>query len=271
MTTPLAHATLALYGISLLLYFLSLYVSHKAVGRAATLSLVAGIIVHWQALFERARSLGSVPYQDLVGSMSLFAWLLGVTYLGIELYHRQRSVGPFVLPFVLLLMVATTVFPGETPPVPPPARGPSFAFHVTLNILAYSAFTLAFVLSVIYLIQNRVLRDRRPGATFWRFPPLEVLERMSRSSVVVGVGSLTVGIALGLVSAAKLWRGPWTLDAKVIASLLTLGIYLGYLGLGRTTAWRGARASRLCVWSFLAVVFSYTVVNLFLSQHHRYF
>jgi len=38
----------------------------------------------------------------------------------------------------------------------PPAQGPLFAFHVTLNILAYSAFAISFVLSVIFLLQNRV-------------------------------------------------------------------------------------------------------------------
>ena len=137
--------------------------------------------------------------------------------------------------------------------------------------LAYSAFTLAFVLSFIYLLQNRVLRGRRPGDAFWRFPPLEVLEHMSRTSVVLGVAAHTVGISLGMMKASKLWTGSWSLDAKVITSFLTLAIYMVYLWLGRTTAWRGARAARLCVWSFLFVLFSYTVVNLFLSQHHRYF
>lgn len=271
MTTPLGYATIVLYGLSLVLYVVLLYFNKRWIGWTATVLLAGGIAVHWQALLERARAVQAVPYQDLVGSMSLFAWLLAVTYIVIETYHNQRSVGPFVLPCVLLLMGAAAVVPAETPPAPPPSTGASFAFHVTLNILAYSAFALAFVLSLIYLIQNHVLRGRRPGETFWRFPPLELLERMSRSSVLVGVASLTVGIGLGLFKAARLWSGSWSLDAKVIATLVTFVLYVTYLWLGRTTAWRGARASVLCVCNFLFVVFSYTVVNLFLSQRHRYF
>ncbi len=47
--------------------------------------------------------LHGVPYEDLWGSLSLFAWLVGLIYLGLELVHRGRSVGPFVLPFVIIL------------------------------------------------------------------------------------------------------------------------------------------------------------------------
>ena len=57
---------------------------------------------------------------------------------------------------------------------------------IQLNVLGYAAFALSFVLSVIYLIQNRLLRHHRLRTLVWRFPALEMLERMSRSSVAVG-------------------------------------------------------------------------------------
>ena len=139
------------------------------------------------------------PYDDLYGSMSLFAWLLGITYLGLETLHRQRSVGGHrdvlagsrgsrLLAFSRLRAV----------PVSPPARGASFALHVPLNTWAYAAFARSFVLSVIYLIQDRLLRSRRLGAAFWRFPALDVLDRMARSSVYVGLAALLVGVGIGL-------------------------------------------------------------------------
>ena len=53
---------------------------------------------------ERSRLSHTVPYDDLYGSLSLFAWLLAATYLGLELFHRQRAVGAFVLPVVLIVL-----------------------------------------------------------------------------------------------------------------------------------------------------------------------
>ncbi len=270
MTTHIGLETLGIYSMSLCLYVWYLYANKLPIGRVATLTLAGGVLLHYLALLQRSRWAHSVPYDDLYGSMSLFAWLLAVTYLGLELFHGQRSVGPFVLPFVILLF-AFANFAQATPPVPPPARGAEFALHVTLNILAYSAFALSFVLSLIYLVQNRLLRDRRLGTVSWRFPALEVLERMSRSSVLVGMVSLSIGIVLGFVWVNRIRGRYWNADAKEIATLLVYVSYAGYVWLARTTAWRGARAALLCVFNFLFVVFSYTVVNLYLSRYHRYF
>ena len=86
----------------------------------------------------------------------------------------------------------------------PPAQGPLFAFHVTLNILAYSAFAISFVLSIIFLVQNRRLRDHKLGVVGWRFPALDVLERMTRSSVLIGCASLAAGMTAGLIWAHRL-------------------------------------------------------------------
>ena len=262
-------ATLLLYLMSFAAYTRNLYVEDKFVGRSAAVCLALGLALHYFALIERARVLQAVPYEDLWGSLSLFGWLLGATYLGLELVHRARSVGPFVLPIVILLFSLSHL--REVVAHPAPARGPLFALHVTLNILAYSAFALAFVLSAIYLIQDRFLRRRRPGGMFWRFPALDVLERMTRSSALVGVIALAGGITCGFVWANRLRGHYWNGDSKEIISLLMLLFYAGYLWLSRRTAWRGARASALCMFNFAFVLFSYSIVNVYLSRYHRFY
>jgi ABC-type uncharacterized transport system permease subunit len=239
-------------------------------GRVATFLLACGIFLHYLVLLQRSRWVHAVPYQDLSGSMSLFGWLLAVTYLGLELIHRQRSVGAFVLPCVLLLFISANLFPAAVPP-PAPARGSLFALHVTLSILAYSAFAISFVLSLMFLVQDRVLRGRSLGPVFWRFPALELLERMSRTSVLVGLGSMALGIVFGFMSVARTTSNFWNADAKNIVTLVIFGVYAAYLLLARSAAWRGARASTLCVVNFAIVILSYTVVNVYLSRYHRYF
>jgi len=254
---------------SLVAYVWLLRTNQRSVGAAATLMLSAGLVTHYLALLGRSHELGSVPYQDLPGSMSLFAWLLALTYLGLEAFHRQRSVGPLLVPFVVVFYLVSGLMPGSSNPAP--ARGALFALHVTSNVLAYAAFAISFVLSAIYLIQNRVLRQRQPGSFFWRFPPLETLERVSRSAVWVGTGAMLFGTSLGFYWSHRLQGRAWSADAKEILAIVILAAYGSYLWLGRTTAWRGARAARWCVASFVLVMFSYTIVNLFLSKYHRYF
>ena len=270
MPNHLGYLSLALYVASFICYARNLSVPNIWVGRGASVLLAGGILVQYLSLYQRSLALHTVPYDDLYGSMSLFAWLLGITYLGLELFHRQRSVGAFV---TLLLVCWITLLGLLTPrslAVPSVPRGAIFAFHVTLNTWAYAAFALSFVLSVIYLVQDRVLRSRRLSVAFWRFPALDVLESMARSSVYVGLVALIFGVAMGLIWEHRL-RGSYSFgDPKVIVTLAILAVYAAYLLLSRNANWRGARAALLCAMNFLIVLFSYTFVNLYLTKFHRF-
>lgn len=262
---------LALYAASFAGYAMHLYRGRPWSGHIATLLLILAILAHYYALLDRSRAIHAIPYDDLYGSMSLFAWLLAVTYLGLETYHRQRAVGSLVVPFVMLwLAIAVAVAPSSVQHEPP-ANGALFALHITIGILAYAAFAISFLLSVIYLIQNRVLRRGRPGLAFWRFPALEVLERMSRSSVWVGLIALAIGTALGFVWEHELTGHFAVADPKVLATLIVLALYAIYLSIVHAPAWRGARAAIVCACNFVIVLFSYTIVNLYFTGFHRFF
>jgi len=270
MSHPLPILTALAYVFSFALYVRFLGTGRELIGRLGSVFLALGLVAHYFALLERSRALHTVPYHDLYGSMSLFGWLLALTYLGLELYHRQRSVGGFVLPFVLVFFLAAHLAPADRLS-PPDAHGPSFAFHITLSILAYSAFALSFVLSLIFLGEERLLRRHKLGDMVWRLPPLELLERMSWSSVLVGLVAIAIGTALGFLWVDRLSDKYSFYDPKYVVTLVVLALYAAYFLLARRTAWRGARASRLCIFNFVIVVLSFTVVNLYLSHSHRYF
>src|SRR5207245_11193542 len=105
----------------------------------------------------------------------------------------------------------------------------------------------------------------------WWVVRLESLECMSRSSIFVCLASLLVGITFGLLWVNRIWGRYWNGDPKEIITVVILAVYAGYLWLGRTRSWRGARASALCVFNFVLVLFSYSVVNLYLSNFHLFF
>jgi len=78
----------------------------------------------------------------------------------------------------------------------------------------------------------------------------------------VGLVTIAVGTALGFIAVDRQAGQHWYFDPKYIVTLVVLLLYLAYFQLARTTAWRGARASKLCV-LFVLVVLSFTVVNLY--------
>ena len=233
----------------------------------ASILVGAGLLVHFAYLEVSARALHSVPYRTLGGSMSLFGWMLGLSYIALLYRHRERAIGPFLIPFVLLFSAAGFLLPpgGSAPAAE--TRGSLFALHVTFGILGYAAFTLSFVLSVLYLIQNRQIRRGRTGLLFSRLPPLEVIGRMNRTTVSIGLGILGASIVFGLLWASRFWT---TLsDPKIIWALATLALY-GFLLWMERRGWKGPRVAILSIVGYGLVLFSYTVVNLYFSPAHAF-
>jgi ABC-type uncharacterized transport system permease subunit len=235
----------------------------KGFGAAPGL-VVAGLVAQFADLQLVARSQGSVPYRTLGGSIALFGWMLGLAYLILVLRHRERAIGPFLIPFVLAFSILGVSLPSHAP-AGPATRGSLFAFHVTLAILADAAFALSFVLSLLYLIQNRQIRRGRTGVLFSRLPALEVIGRMNRTSVTIGIVALSVSVGLGIAWAHRVWNG--FVDAKLVWALLTLSVYGLLLWMNRR-GWEGPRVALLSIVGFVLVLFSYTFVNLYLSQAH---
>jgi len=231
--------------------------------------LLVGFIIHWLALYAGARAAHAVPYHDLPASMSFFAWVVIFSYGILVLRHREGSTGPFLIPIALLFLGASLFTHHGAPPLTknPKFSGPLFAFHVTTALVGYAALSLSFVLAQLYLIQNKQIRRHKLGLLFSRLPALDVLSRLHHTSVAIGLSALTVATLLGLIW-ARINSVPFW-DAKVVITFLIIGIYLFTL-FPRWIGWGGKKIALLSVTGFMFVLFSYTIVNLFISKGHTF-
>ena len=266
-------AALALYALAVSLYVLNLYRPSIWAGRMATGSAVLGAVLNFGALYFRALAVGSVPYRDLLGSMKLFGFFLAVLSVVLELRHRDRALGPILMPAALFFMLLSLLESpgGAARPAPnPDLKGAIFALHVTLNMLAYAAFAVSCALSILYLTAGRALKAHTLSGPAMRLPTLSYLERANRTSLGLGILALGTGLLLGFFWASRVWTSEhpfWALDPKIFFALGTLFFYLFVLVRAR----RGAApvsTARLSVVGFVLVLLSYTAVNMFVSKLH---
>ncbi|MCA1580016.1 MAG: cytochrome c biogenesis protein CcsA [Acidobacteria bacterium] len=234
---------------------------------AASVLLAAGLALHFADLEITARMLHSVPYQTFGGSLSLFGWMLGVSYLALLFRHRERAIGPFLIPFVILFSAAGLLLPMRAAAPDSEMRGSLFAMHVTFGILGYAAFTFSFVLSILYLVQDRQIRRGRTGILFARLPPLEVIGKMNRTSVTIGIAVLAASVLFGLLWANRVWATMG--DPKIEWAIATLALY-GFLLWMERRGWKGPRVAILSILGYGLVLFSYTIVNMFFSRSHGF-
>ena len=274
LASVFGFGALVLYVLAAALYVLILYRPSAAVGWAATAAVAFGALLNFASLYARALALGTVPYRDLMGSMKLFGFFLAVLNVVLELRHKDRSLGPFLMPAALVFMLVALV---ETPAPKAPSpqfRGSVFALHVTLNMFSYASFAVACALSLLYLAVGRSLKHRGKALAgpASRLPTLGYLERATRTSLAVGVLTLLTGLAFGFWWAVRIWGGQnlrWGLDPKVWVAVATLLFYLAILVRAR----RGAApvtTARLCVAGFVLILISYTAVNLLVTRLHSF-
>ena len=197
----------------------------------ATVLAGVGAVFNFGFLYVRSLALKTVPYSDLLGSMALFGLFLAAMSLILEARHHDRSLGPFLMPVSLFFLLLSFVVPGGGR-LEPELRGSVFAFHVTLNMLSYSAFAVACALSLLYLVLGRQLKSKRHNVLngpVSRLPSLSYLERAARTSIGVGVVSLAAGLTMGFLWAYRVWQEEhpgWILDAKIWGAVATLAFYL---------------------------------------------
>ena len=179
--------------------------------------------------------------------------------------RSPRALGSVALPVVLSgLVVAALYFPSDVRPLVPALQNTDLlAIHVAAMILAYAALSVSFASGVLYLVQGA--HDR-----FQRLPEARLLDEIGYKSVTVGFPLLAGGIALGAYWANSAWGRYWGWDPKESAALVTLLIYGVYLHMRGLRKWSGARASAVLVIGFGAVLFTYFVVNLWVSGLHSY-
>jgi len=200
---------------------------------------------------------------------TVIAFALALVYLIVEAMHRNKSMGVFILPFIFLFQMIASVGIRPTEQINPVLKNPLFGFHTGTIALAYSAFLLAAVYGIMYLVFYRALRAKKFGLIFRRLPSLEVLVRMTMGATLVGFLFLTLAILFGALWAARMFPG-FAKDPKLLLSIAVWAVYgaalLAHYGLHRA----GRRVVALSLAGFALLVLSFLSLRLLLPTFHEF-
>ena len=218
---------------------------------AALLLTQAGWVCHTAAVILRGVELRRLPFTSLPEMVSLVIWAAILLDFWVERRRRIRPLAAFVLPVVLALGLGlpsglrSIVFEGPVP-------SGWVVVHVVLVLVGLAALVLNFGGALMYLLVERQLKAKRPGAGHNPLPPLETLDRLTVATLTVAFPFLTVGLALGALSVRG--AGVASFDPLAVFSVLMWLIYAATL-LGRVVGhWRGRRAAYLSIAGFCVML-----------------
>ncbi len=262
-------SALVLYALGMLLSLPSVIRRRPSLSTPTLAALSLGLLAHAAALALAGAQIHRLPVTDVRSALSFFSFLATVAFFFVYLRYRITALGLFMLPLVFVLTLISAVHPVR-PFQDPAFRGGWLFVHIASILLGYTAFFLTFVAAVMYLIQERELKSKKPRAFYYRLPSLKICDELHFRSLIFGLPFLSVGILTGFVWASRTWKGPWELDPKILASLVTWVIYLVLFSTRLSGMWRGRRAAYVAIFGFAAVMVTFLGVS-FLSGPHGYF
>ena len=256
-----------LYFAAMILYFVFIAVKKDGLARAAAILQTVGLALHTAALLVRGIAAGRLPLTNQYEFATAFAWGLCLVSLIFIWRFRFPMLGAFAAPVIFLIIGYAAMQSKDIHELMPALRSNWLGFHVSTAIIAYGAFGVSFVLSVIFL-----LREKMADRSFWdrHVPSREKLDLISYRSVCLGLLFLSFTIITGAIWAERAWGSYWSWDPKETWSLVTWLVYAIYLHLRIRRGWKGKAAAIFAAVGFVCVMFTYIGVNTFLPGVHSY-
>jgi HemX protein len=263
----LYDAMIYIYALSLLFYFSDFV---DASGRAKRMG--AGLltfvwILQTVILILRIVSHPSLMYLTRFEYLFLFSWMLVTVSLVMSRFFRIELLVFFVNVFGFAVLTVN-LFSNPRAEIPLAAWQlvrDLLIVHISLITCAYVALTIAAIFSGMYLFLHRQLKGKSWNKTMRRLPSLEMIDRYTFRTVLIGTPLLILSLAVAVTSILVEGRAWLLLDWKVFSSLVSVGFYIGYV-LRRTVllqpGWRSAW------WNLIA--FCVLLVTFFLNSFSRF-
>lgn len=169
--------------------------------------------------------------------------------------HQAWRLTPLLLPYLMILGIAASVFAGAPERAMQPAAPAAWLeAHILVAVVTFGLLTMAAVAALAAFLQERALKLKRPNSLTRMLPSVADSELLSTrmltaSEVVLGVGLLTGMVTLYLESGSIL-----TWDHKTVLSILAF-LVIGALLVGRRVCGvRGRVAARVVLAAYLLLM-----------------
>ncbi len=242
----------------------------RALKTAMALTVV-GWALHAAAALLRGLAAGRVPWANMFEfSLTATAIIVGV-FLLVQLWQDLRFLGAYIVGFSLILLgLATVNFYVDVIPLPDALQSAWLVIHVFVAVLGTAFFALGAGLSITQLLQARREAGRGGPGFLATLPSAEKLENLAYRVILIGFVFWTFTLIAGAVWAERAWGRYWGWDTKEVWTFIIWTIFAGYIHARATRGWRGSRSAVLAIIGFSAVMFNFTVVNLFFKGLHAY-
>ncbi len=260
-----------LYIITFGIYFYDFMYGGKNFANSKRIFLFITLLFHAIYLILRTIEFNHPPITNVFEIFTVLAFSVSFSYFLLELLTDIRGTGPFIIIISIFFQIISTLFIEDLVLVKEVLRSNLLGGHVFSALLGYSGITISAVYGVLYMILYQDIKLNKFGLIFNRLPSLEVLERLSFVSAIIGFTMLTIAIIIGVIWLPKAFPDFSYADPKLIGTALVWLLYgIGILSktLGKL---RGKRVITLSIIGFVIAILSTTLSNFLSKSFHTFY
>ena len=261
----LAFCALCTFG-----YLLSLLIKKVMLAKVSTWILIIAFgLLTLNLLTAFINSAGPVN----LGSRAFFLfcdWAFSGLYLTFQFKTKTRSLGAFISPFILILMIGAAGQETGKSLLKDDLQSWLTTSHLFFAIIGEALFVLASCAGAMFIIQNGLLKHKKLGKMSRLLPSLNDLDRINHLCLLWGFPILTIGIIAGTVFAGMAWKTFWPADPKIIWSFAAWIVYGVLLHQRLAIGWRGSRMAVLSCIVFILLLLSFFTVRFCFTTLHDF-
>lgn len=268
MTSRIFYDAIGLvYAMSIFLFFVDAIHPRRIVNRTALLLLFLVFVAETLLLFSKLYVLGQIPMYSRLDTLLLVSWLILLIALVVDTFFRIDLV-MFFANVVSFAFVLFDVFGRQGQMVYAKSQEDLLVLHISFAIISYVAFAFSFVFSIMYLLAEKFLRERRWNRWYFRLPSLEQLDSYAYRSVMIGFPLLLIAMVLGTIWGELVLHRIILFDPKLIATVGLWIMYGVYLLLRVRSGWAGKSLVWYNILCFFSLLLNYVVIGNFSLFHH---
>jgi ABC-type transport system involved in cytochrome c biogenesis permease subunit len=261
---------LLLFGAAFALFVVYYLSRREAMNRRGVAVAVAGWAALGVALVLRALEAGRLPIVGAYESLALVVWFIVAVYLVLELFTQVKKLGLYVMPFAIVFLGLAWSSYSAPAHLLPELQSDIVVLHVIVTFTAVGALYLAGCAALLYLVEERLLKERRVGGVLGRLPSLATLDRLVYRATLIGVPFLTMGMVAGGIRAIAFGVEDWWSDPMVVLALAAWALYLALLYGHLRGGWGGRRAAWLAIAGLVVMLMIRFAAVPYWSGFHTY-
>jgi ABC-type uncharacterized transport system permease subunit len=251
-----------LFLFSLFLYLLSALLgvgSNRSESRfslpASKYSYILATLITAVILMARLRQAGHWALNDFLDGILFSLVMVGLVYI-LSQSRKPIPFAPAALSVISIILGLLGVLKAGVEPDRVTPQIVSLAVHTYFMFTALAAFSLSFIFSLLYLYQEKALKDKNPESLKAKLPPLELTSRLNIASITLGGSALFMGVVAGWAHFRKIEAGWMALaEPSVLLTFLMLVLYLAIVFLRVGPLERARSVSYLSMICYVLLLF----------------